>query len=132
MEKLLQKKEMLYRAIKRSKPDWLDDLGKPTPYMYKDADGNSVDRDGNRDLEEIISFMDNGVFKKRLKGVVEVNAGVCMDIGATVIEAANDENPYHANIFISEDDMIGPIQSLMIADASKVVYMNKKMSWVYL
>lgn len=132
MEDKVQKHEMLYRAIKRSKPEWLDDEGQATSYMFKDENGNSVDRDDKRSLEEIIQFMNNGVFKKRLKGVVEINAGVCMEIGTSVEPDPSDSNPYHANIFIDKDETVGNIQALMLADASKVVYMDPVMKWVIL
>lgn len=97
MEEKIQKTEMLYRAIKRSKPDWLDYNGKPTASMYKDEGGNSVDRDDNRTIEEVVYFMENGIFKNRLKGVIEISAGSCMDIGAIVVPDPKDYNPYHAN-----------------------------------
>ena len=67
MEDKVQKHEMLYRAIKRSKPEWLDGNGQATSYMYKDENGNSVDRDGKRSLGEIVQFINDGVFKKDLK-----------------------------------------------------------------
>lgn len=130
MDDKIQKHEMLYRAIKRSKPEWLDDSGQPTSYMFKDERGNSVDRDDERTLDEIVRFMDSGVFRNRLKGVVELNAGTCMEIGASVKSDASESNPYHANIFIDQDEVIGNLQALMLADASKVVYLNPVMKWV--
>ena len=51
----ISEEEELFRAIKRSKPSWLDG-GKPVSAMFKD-NGNSVDRDGKRTLEDIICFM---------------------------------------------------------------------------
>lgn len=45
----------------------------PNDNMYKDENGNSVDRDGKRSLDEIVQFMNDGVFKKRLEGVVEID-----------------------------------------------------------
>lgn len=71
MDTKVQKHEMLYRAIKRSKPEWLDDDGQATSYMFKDKNGNSVDRDDSRPLDEIIQFMNDGVFKKRLTKYVD-------------------------------------------------------------
>jgi hypothetical protein len=68
MDNKIQKTENLYRAIKRSKPDWLDKEGKITSAMYKDEKGNSVDRDAQRELSDIVEFMNTGTFKNRLKG----------------------------------------------------------------
>lgn len=133
MEKKIQKNEMLYRAIKRSKPDWLES-GKPTSAMFKDQKGNSVDRDAQRKLDDIINFMNEGVFKNRLKGIVELNAGECMDepINAVVKAAPTEANPYHANIFIADDEQKGSLQALMLADISRVVHINEAVNWVYL
>ena len=132
MESKIESTEELYRAVKRSKPDWLDNCGKPTPAMFKDANGNSVDRDGKRTLEEIINFMNEGIFKNRLKGVVKINAGVCMEepIQAKVEAAPSEENPYHANIFVDEDAEKSALQALMLADNSEVVYTNPEMEWI--
>ena len=133
MENKIQDTEDLYRAIKRSKPDWLDNNGKPTSAMFKDANGNSVDRDDDRDLKEIIEFMDKGIFYKRLKGIVKINAGICMKnpIQAKVEAAPTESNPYHANIFTDiENERKAAIQALMLADNCVVVYINRSMAWV--
>ena len=131
MENNIQRKEMLYRAIKRSKPDWLDN-GKPTSAMFKDEKGNSVDRGAERTLDEIVQFMKNGVFSKRLKGIGSINAGECIDIGTRVEAAATMTNPYHANIIISKDEFLGNLQALMLADLCNIVYENPFMHWVCL
>lgn len=129
MEDKIEKQEMLYRAIKRSRPDWLEQ-GKPTPVMFKDEKVNSVDRDDNRSIEEIVQFMRDNTFGKRLKGVVELNAGDCMDIGTKVVAAQTKKNPYHANIFLDDDEKIGTLQALMLADISIVVYEDPEIKWV--
>lgn len=133
MENKVQKNEMLYRAIKRSKPDWLEQ-GKPISAMFNDSKGNSVDQGDQRKLEDIIDFMNRGVFKNRLKGIVELNAGKCMEepINAVVEAAPTETNPYHANIFIGDDEQKGSLQALMLADISIVVHINETMNWVYL
>lgn len=130
MKDKIEKQEMLYRAIKRSRPDWLE-KGKPTSGMFKDENGNSVDRDDNRSIEEIVQFMRNTTFGKRLKGVVELNAGDCMNIGTKVVAAKTEKNPYHANIFLDDDEKIGTLQALMLADVSVVVYENPEIKWVF-
>lgn len=134
MDSKIEECENLYRAIKRSKPDWLDNNGKPTSAMYKDSDGNSVDRGDNRKISDVVDFMNNGVFKNRLKGVVQINAGICMKapILAEVKAAPTEANPYHANIFIDKDEQKGALQALMLADHSIVVYQNNDMKWINL
>lgn len=129
MEDKIDVNEMLYRAVKRSRPDWLEN-GKPTSAMFKDENGNSVDRDGCRSLEEIVQFMRDTTFGNRLKGVVELNAGDCMNTGAEVIAAKTEKNPYHANIFLNDDEKIGALQALMLADVSLIVYEDPEIKWV--
>ena len=92
MEANVQKDERVYRAIKRSKPNWLEEA-KAISAMFKDIGGNSVDRDGGQSREDIIAFMDAGVFAKRLKGIVELHADKCMDIGTKIISAPTELNP---------------------------------------
>lgn len=133
MESRIDESENLYRAIKRSKPDWLDN-GKPTSAMYKDCNGNSVDRGDNRKDSDVVAFMEKGTFKNRLKGVVKINAGVCMKepILAEVKASPTEKNPYHANIFLDRDEQKGTLQALMLADHSVVVYQNNDMKWIHL
>lgn len=78
--------------------------------------------------------MNRGVFKNRLKGIVELNAGKCMEepINAVVEATPTETNPYHANIFIGDDEQKGSLQALMLADISIVVHINETMNWVYL
>lgn len=130
MKDKIEKQEMLYRAIKRSRPDWLE-KGKPTPAMFKDENGNSVDRDDNRSIEEIVQFMRDTTFGKRLKGVVKLNAGDCMNIGTKVVAAQTEKNPYHANIFLDDDEKMGTLQALMLADVSVVAYIDSEIKWVF-
>lgn len=131
MEKKINRDEKLYRAVKRSKPDWLTN-GKPMPNMFKDEGGNSVDRDGKRDLDEIISFMKEVTFdNKRLKAVVELSAKQCIEAD-TIVEASPTKiNPYHANIILSDDEKISSLQALILADSCKLVFSDDKMPWVY-
>lgn len=129
METSVQKDELVYRAVKRSKPNWLEGT-KATSAMFKDIGGNSVDRDAGRSRKDVITFMDTGVFAKRLKGIVELHAGACMDIGAKIIPAPNEVNPYHANIFLSEDEAMANVQALMLADMATLIHYNIEMEWV--
>lgn len=125
---LISENEFLYRAIKRSKPCWLDE-GKPTPAMYKD-DGNSVDRDAGREFEEIIEFMRNGKLFPRVKGIVEISARDCLRIETKVTADPNDDNPYHANIWLNSDDIrMQNLRALQLADASEVVFLDEEMMW---
>lgn len=59
MDKTVVRSEILYRAVKRSQPDTIDEHGKPTPALFKDDNGVSVDRDGDRFEPEIIDCFKN-------------------------------------------------------------------------
>ena len=65
LSKDIQGHEQLYRAVKRSRPDWLDGNNIPTSAMFKDSNGVSVDRDGGREEPEIV-----------IKGIGEKNAKI--------------------------------------------------------
>lgn len=54
MEETVQRNEMLYRVIKRSQPDSMDEKGRPTSALFKQDNGVSVDRDGSRNEKIII------------------------------------------------------------------------------
>ena len=57
--------ELLYRVIKRSRPDCINSKGEVSPALFKDKDGVSVDRDGDRTETEVISFIIENTFPKR-------------------------------------------------------------------
>ncbi len=90
MEATVQRNEVLYRMIKRSQPDAMDENGHLTSALFKQENSVSVDRDGGREEEEIIKkFKDR--FDKRFKGLVKVGAEVCIDINMAVIpETSNN------------------------------------------
>ena len=122
--------EQLYRAVKRSKPDWLDGNNHPTSAMFKDAGGVSVDRDGTRGEAEIINFMCNISLPKRVKGIVRLSASECFSAGTKVESAPSEVNQYHANIFLDSHDIhIQNIQALKLARASKLVFFDETKEW---
>ena len=126
---IVLKHELLYRAIKRSRPNWLDQ-GIPTSAMFKDEKGNSVDRDGKRNLDDIIDFMRNGKLYPRVKGIVEIPARKCYDIGSTITADPTSDNPFHANIWLNTDDINQQnLRALQLADASRVVFMDDDVEW---
>lgn len=126
----IQESEELYRAVKRSKPDWLDGRNIPTSAMFKEANGVSVDRDGGRNEPEIIRFMCDVSFPKRLKGIIKISAEECFLSGCEVKAAPSENNPYHANIFLEASDMRRKnIQALKLAKASKLIFFDKTKEW---
>lgn len=120
--------ERLYRAVKRSRPGWLD-YGKPTSAMFRDSNGVSVDRDGERDEDDIIDAQKTN-FGKRLKGVTKVGAKNCYDVGATIEAAPSEDNIYHANIWLDlTDKKKEMLQAYMIAQAAEIVYIDDSVEW---
>ena len=120
---------MLYRVIKRSQPDTMDNDGHPTSALFKQEDGVSVDRDGERDEQDIIrAFKER--FGKRYKGLVRVGANICIDNNMAVIPETSS-NIYHAEIFENlERDPLGQLKALILADKSEVVTYEPEVDWV--
>ena len=129
MEEAVQRNEMLYRVIKRSQPDTMDNDGHPTSALFKQEDGVSVDRDGERDEQDSIrAFKER--FGKRYKGLVRVGANICIDNNMAVIPETSS-NIYHAEIFENlERDPLGQLKALILADKSEVVTYEPEVDWV--
>lgn len=130
METVVQQDETLYRIVKRSQPDTIDENGHPTSALFKQDDGVSVDRDGDREINDIIDTFKNR-FNKRFKGLVELQADVCLKNNIAVIPKPT-ENIYHAEIFENEDkEPLSQLKALILADYSKVVIYDPDVEWTY-
>lgn len=129
MEETVQRNELLYRVIKRSQPDSMDAKGRPTSALFKQADGVSVDRDGERKEEVIIKTFKER-FDRRFKGLVKVGANVCIDNNMAVIPEISSSK-YHAEIFENEDRVpLGQLKALILADSSEVVVYESEVNWI--
>lgn len=129
MEETVQRNELLYRVVKRSQPDSMDEKGRPTSALFKQDNGVSVDRDGNRNEEVIIKTFKER-FDRRFKGLVKVGANVCIDNGMAVIPETSS-NIYHAEIFENEDKVpLGQLKALILADSSDIVVYEPEVKWV--
>ena len=129
MEETVQRHELLYRVIKRSQPDSMDEKGRPTSALFKQDNGVSVDRDGDRD-EKIIIKTFKERFDKRFKGLVKVKANVCIDNNIAIIPETSS-NIYHAEIFENEDKVpLGQLKALILADSSDVVAYEPEVKWL--
>lgn len=128
MEDKVQRDELLYRVVKRSQPDTMDKYGRPTSALFKQKDGVSVDRDGERNEETVIeTFKDR--FEKRFKGLVKVGANVCIDNEMAVIPETSS-NIYHAEIFENlNKDPLGQLNALKLADSAEVVVYESEVEW---
>ncbi len=129
MEETVQRDEMLYRVIKRSQPDTIDGKGNPTSALFKQEDGVSVDRDGDRDESVIVgTFQDR--FQERFKGLAKVQASICIDNDMAVIPETKS-NIYHAEIFENiNKEPLTQLKALILADNSQIVVYNPEVKWV--
>ncbi len=129
MEAIVQRNEVLYRVIKRSQPDSMDENNQPTSALFKQDNGVSVDRDGDREESTIIeTFKDR--FEKRFKGLVKVKAHICLDNGMAVIPETKN-NIYHAEIFENEEKIpLSQLKALILSDNAEVVVYESGVKWV--
>lgn len=88
-------KEILYRAIPKNPIMWKAEINRPSSAVFKDERGLSVDRDGGRNEQQVISDFDN-----RLpgRGLVSILTKTCREIGTKPIAKPLEDNIYHAEI----------------------------------
>lgn len=113
--------ERLYKAIKKSIPaQWNERLDQPTSAAFKDSQGVSVDRKGDRSDREIIYS-----FKERfeLRSVISITAQQCRDQRAYPIAKPLSDNTYHAEIHRSPDKiMLTPGQAKRLSRLARTDY----------
>ena len=130
MNNIVTRDECLYRAVKRSQPSTIDSTGRPTSALFKQDNGVSVDRGGQRDEQLIIDTV-KANFQKRFKGLVSVGADICIDNSMAVIPAPSSSNIYHAEIFENEQKSpLSQLKALILADSAKVVVLDNSVEWV--
>jgi len=126
MNKTVERSEKLYRVIKRSQPDTINEQGMPTSALFKQDNGVSVDRDGGRSESEIIYCFKNK-FSARFKGLVRVGANICIDHNMAVIP----DHDYHAEIFDNlQKTPLSQLNALILADSCIVVALERDVEWV--
>lgn len=98
---VIENHEILYRTVKKSYPDaFINNM--PSPALFMDESGLSVDRDGGREENKIIEKF-KARFKDDYGGAVSVRASECRTIGTQPIAKPSKSNKYHAEIHESED-----------------------------
>ena len=100
----IEDNEILYRVVRKSNPDGFIDE-KPSPALFIDSNGASVDRDGERSEAEIVETFKNR-FQRRddYKTAVKIGAKECREIQTYPNPIGNKKNIYHAEIWDSEDE----------------------------
>lgn len=92
--------ETLFRGIVRNPNFWKNKTNLPSSAAFKDSKGVSVDRDGNRNTDECIRFLNS---RLDLRAVVSINAQDVIDLSLLLIPKEEEDNPYHAEIHQSEE-----------------------------
>ena len=114
--------EILYRVVRKSDPDGFIN-GEPSPALFIDKRGASVDRDGGRTERDIVEN-----FRKRFdrrddyKTSVKIGAGECRGIGAYPNPIGNKTNKFHAEIWDTETvQTISLLKAMKLAEMCRVV-----------
>lgn len=114
--------EILYRVVRESEPNGFVN-GKPTAALFMDERGASVDRDGERTEDEIIENFKMRFSKNNdYKTAVKISAGVCREINTYPNPIGNKRNPYHAEIWDSENEQyVSLFKAIQLAQLCKEV-----------
>lgn len=102
MDKTIKPEERLYRAVLPSIL-WDDEEGRFSTALFKDKNGASVDRQGNRNEATICSDFRNKFKGKDLKGVVYVYAEFCNELPSYLVYKPLEDDDYHSEIHDSEN-----------------------------
>ena len=99
---VIEDKEVLYRVVRNSYPNAFVN-NQPTPALFMDPKGASVERDGGRAEKDIIRkckqrFGTRGDYKT----AVRITAGECVCAGTYPNPIHNTNNIYHAEIHDSD------------------------------
>jgi hypothetical protein len=95
-EDIVENSEKLFRAIKPPPQFWSTKENRPSSALFKDTHGVSVDRNGEREQDDVNSF-----FKSRfenLRGLALIYASTCLEVNCRVFPKQEDGNPFHAHI----------------------------------
>ena len=114
--------EILYRAILGNMYELIQ-RNAPRAPLFIDNNGLSVDRDGTRSEQEIIESFANRFKKARFHAAAKIGAKTCINIGTYPVPRPSKNNPYHAEIHESPDEVrISRIKAMELA--SKCIIIN--------
>jgi len=89
--------EELFRGIPPVPSHWKTSEDRPSSAVFKDKNGLSVDRDGDREDDQIVSVLEDRWSKNH--GAVAVTAESCRETEAVPVGDPIDGNPYHGLVY---------------------------------
>ena len=123
--------EEIYRAVKRSFPSCIDEINhKVKSALFKDNNGVSVDRQGNRTRAESQQAM-RAYFQQRLKAIALLYGKDINQANVKPFSAPTTGNLFHVELFADANK--GPItqlQALQLADAAELIEWHDEVDWI--
>lgn len=98
MEETIKIREKLFRAAFPDKIYWNEGRARFSTALFKDKNGTSVDRDGDRTSEEAINKILDIFPKEKVQAIVSITAGFCYDLPAYLKYVPSPNDEYHSEI----------------------------------
>lgn len=118
--------ERLLRALKNIPEYWKADTGRPSSAAFKDSNGVSVDREGERVIEDAVDTLVAQRGRESVKGVVSVTVNDCKDVEALLKYAPLTDNQYHSEIHKDQQKtQLTRGQLKKLADRMQLLYKNE-------
>lgn len=114
--------ENLFRAIKPFPNWWDDETNKPTSAAFKDSNGVSADRQGERSIGESIDAMLNRF--DVLKAIAYISSEDSIAVGAHPYYEPVEDNHYHS--VLKQADGSIPLTSSVAKKLSRAVLISYK------
>ncbi|KAA0548478.1 hypothetical protein FZW96_07860 [Bacillus sp. BGMRC 2118] len=125
MHPTISTEEKLFRKVITNPNFWKTEEGRPSSALFKDSLGVSVDRDGGRDRETIVSTFKARFGNDNIRAIVYVDARFCYDIATHLLSAPVDGNEFHAEIHDSSVRVqLSGGKAKKLANNCHVVYEN--------
>ena len=119
--------ERLYRSIFLQW--WNFEQSQISPAAFIDPNGISVDRAGDRCVEDIITKLQGRFKRLSLKAVASLTAGQCRRLNAFVFYSRTKPNLFHSSIWNSETEKLLPMSKAFdLSRAVRFDYIDDKMN----